>query len=526
MLEVFKASKSFYIVEKVIVFFVNMYRNSFLAQMVKTIYLIFEDSCFGRLASRYDEAEPIFLYSKACKVVSIFFQKCKNIVDCTVRPFKTGRLAFVGESKVARFNYEVMVFLVALYAFFDWIFRQYIITFSSLWDELFLVLLCLMWIYKWATRKDAESIKMSPFDIPIIIFIGTMIVLMLISPKEEVAFEGFRVIVQGILWYFFVFQLMKDENTVRKLVTVFVSFTGILGIHGLYQYIIGVEMPSTWIESSEVGIRTRVFSIFTSPNIFGSLLVLAIPMCVALLVSTEKKIKKVVFAILGLCMCASLLFTYSRGAWIGAAFAVVVYVFMKDKKLIIPAIFAVLLILILVPSISNRILFMLSPEYMASSMKGGRLIRWITGLQIFQEHPWIGLGLGSFGGAVATNHGLSAIVRGEVVNTFYMDNYYMKILVEAGLVGIVVFVFMMWQVFSISTKTLYIIKDNKQAKELGTGILAGITGVMIHCFVENIFEVPMMGVLFWLFVAAMAQLWYSNYKNTKVIEKRENDVKD
>ncbi len=515
MLEVLKSSVIYCLLEKCIVFFWGLYLDSVLAKIVRNVCRVFQDSYFGKLSRRYEDYEPLFLYSKCYKILRKFAEKCKSMVDYIVCPFWNGKLSFVSEAKVFKINYEIVVMLAMLYAVFDWIFRQYITSLASIWDEMFLIILCLMWLYKWVTKRDAEAIKTSPFDIAIIIFIGVMIVLMLISPKPQVAFEGFRATVQSLFWYFVAFQLMKNENTVRKLVTVFVWLTGILAIHGVYQYIIGVEMPSTWIESNEVGIRTRVYSIFTSPNIFGSLMVLAIPICIALLLTTEKKLKKVVFNILALCMFASLLFTYSRGAWIGVACAMGVYVLLKDKRLIVPAVFTVFLVLIFVPSISNRILYMLSPEYMASSMKGGRLIRWLTGIQIFQEHPWIGLGLGSFGGAVAMNNGLSAIVHGKVIETFYMDNYYMKIVAEAGLVGIVVFVFLMWQVFSISLKTVRIVED-KRFKELGMGIMAGLTGVMVHCFVENIFEVPMMGVLFWVFVAAMAQLWYSNYKKQSI----------
>ena len=526
MLEMFKTSKSFCIAHSIFVFFVNVYRNSFLARMINIFGCVYKDCCLGRMASRYCEYEPIFIYSKFYALIRNQFQKCKNAVKRIARPFQSGKLAFVGEAKVAHLNYEIVVLLVVLYAIFDWIFRRYITAYSNLWDELFLILLCFTWLYKWGTQRDAETIKISPFDFPIIIFSGVMVILMLVSPKERVAFEGFRVITQSLLWYFPAFQLMKNENTVKKLVMLFVGFTGVLAVHGVYQYIIGVEMPASWISSNEVGIRTRVYSIFTSPNIFGSLLVLALPMCVALVLLMKKGFQKILFSILGLCMCASLVFTYSRGAWIGVAVAIAVYVLMKDKRLIFPVVVVGLLMLLLVPSISNRILYMLSSEYMESSMKAGRLIRWLTGIQIFKEHPWIGLGLGSFGGAVAANHGLTAIVQGKIVDTFYMDNYYIKILVEAGLVGIVAFVYLMWQVFSISVKTLHIVEEKRQEKELGIGILAGLVGVMIHCFVENIFEVPMMGVLFWIFVAGMAQIWYSNYKNTKMLEKREKYVED
>ena len=504
MLNIFRESMIYQVIFRCLTYFEHIYQNSVLAAIIRHSFI-------GRIPRYYEEKEPLFLSSffvKLLKVIAGFFKK---IVDLIMRPVWNGKLAFVKEAKVFHIPYEILVYLIALFGFADFVFRQYFSGLSSVWDELFLILLVCVWVYKWMTEKDAEAYKMSPFDMSILIFIGIMVLEMFVSARFNIAFEGFRAIVQSMFWYFVAFQLLKSEKTIKYLVTVFVGGTGLLGIHGIYQYIIGVEMPSTWVQSSEVGIRTRVFSIFTSPNIFGSLLVLAIPMCVALFFVSNKVWQKILFLGLAGCMGGALLFTYSRGAWIGAVFAAGVYVLMKDKRLIIPAVIAGVLIFICVPSISERLLFMLSPEYMAASMRGGRLIRWITGLQILQEHPMFGLGLGGFGGAVAAHHDLQAVVRGSVVDTFYMDNYYMKIAAEAGLLGIAAFVFLMWQVFSVSVKTVHITK-NKQVKEIGIGITAGLTGVIIHCFVENIFEVPMMGVLFWTFVAAMAQMWYSNYK--------------
>lgn len=511
MLEILKSSLIYCVLEKCFTLFYNIYLNSYIAKVVNAIGIVFKDSCFGRVSKGYSEQEPLFLHSKTYIGLQKVMQGCKKIVDFISYPFYKGKLSFTSEAKVLNLNYEIVALLVVLYAVFDWIFRQYITPLASIWDELFLIFLCFVLIYKWFSKRDMEAIKVSPFDMTIVVFIGVMLVVMLISPNEQVAFEGFRAIVQSMFWFFVAFQLLKDESSVRKLATLFVWLTGILSIHGIYQYIIGVEMPSTWISANEEGIRTRVYSIFTSPNIFGCLIVLALPMCIALLLTTKNKRKKLLFSVFAICMCASLLFTYSRGAWIGAVCAIGVYVFMKDKRLIMPVIIVILLALILIPGISDRITYMLSSDYMESSMQGGRLIRWTIGLQILREHPWIGLGLGAFGGAVAANHELFTEVGGQLIETFYMDNYYMKIIVESGIIGILAFVFLMWQVIRVSIKTVHIV-ENKFTKEIGIGIIAGLSGVLAHCFVENIFEVPMMGVLFWVFVAAMAQLWYCNYK--------------
>lgn len=412
-------------------------------------------------------------------------------------------------------NYQTATYILGAYAFIDFIIRNYVTVFASIWDELFLILLIMLWGYKWLVYRKDISFKQTPLDLPIIIFITVMIFALIVnSPDFSISLEGFRAVVQYILWYFVILQLLKNEDGAKNMCMVLVIVAGIMAIHGVYQYAIGVEMPAGWVDSKEAGVRTRVFSILTSPNIMGSLMTLVVPMCISFVFISNEKSKKIIFSFIALMMIASLVFTFSRGAWIGFAVAIGIYVLLKDKRFIIPCIIFALLIVVCVPSVGDRIAYMLSPEYIESSLRGGRLVRWFTGLQILFQNPFLGVGLGHFGGAVAMNHNLSTIVGISVVKTFYMDNYYLKTAVEAGLLGFFAFVMLMYQVFLCSFRTI-LITENKNIKELEMGILAGLTGVIVHNWVENVFEVPMMTSCFWLLAAVMMHLWYLNYNKQK-----------
>ncbi len=409
-------------------------------------------------------------------------------------------------------RYEVAVFILAAFGVIDTVLRAFGGALGSVWDELFFILLVMLWIFKWIANRKDEGFKTSPMDIPLFIFISAMIICLIInSPDYSIALEGFRAIVQYMLWYFVVIQLLRGEKTAKGVTTFFVIVVGLLALHGIYQYIIGVEMPAGWVDQNEAGVRTRVYSIFTSPNIFGSLLTLASPMAISLAVVNKNTKGKILFAIIVLCMMASLVFTSSRGAWIGFAVAIGIYVLLKDKRLIIPCIVCVVLVVVAVPSVGNRISYMLSPEYIESSLKGGRLVRWITGLKIFANQPVFGIGLGHFGGAVAINHDLQTIVDTEVVKTFYMDNYWLKTAVESGIVGFSAFAALMYSVVVNGFRTMKI-ASTKLSRELSTGIMAGLCGVIVHNFFENVFEVPMMTSLFWMFVAVVMNIWYYEYK--------------
>lgn len=420
-------------------------------------------------------------------------------------------------------DYERATYLLGAYSVIDFGIRSVSDLLGGIWDELFLILLIGLWILKWILYRKEEGFKMTPLDMPVFIFITAMVFVLIVnSPDFKISLEGFRAVVQYILWYFVVIQLLRTEKGARNLCIFFVLVAFVLALHGVYQYIIGVEMPAGWVDSKEAGVRTRVYSILTSPNIFGCLMTLASPIAFSFVFSMKKIKSKVFFAFATCVMLLSLLFTFSRGAWIGFMVAAFVYVFIKDKRFFIPIIIGAILVIAFVPSVSNRITYMLSSEYIESSLRGGRLVRWATGLEMLKSNPFVGVGLGHFGGAVAMNHDLSYLVGVQVEKTFYMDNYFLKTAVESGLFGLGTFAILMYQVIINSLRTIRI-TVKKELRELEIGILAGLVGVICHNFVENIFEVPMMTSCFWLLVAVMMHLWYLNY-HKKVDLSENSDV--
>jgi len=418
-----------------------------------------------------------------------------------------GALAFAAAVALFTTKPHISVCFLACYGVADWIIRLVAPgALSSLWDELYLIGLVLLQIYKRIAYRNTEGFKTSPLDMPLIIYIAVMLGVLIINCTDyAIGIEGFRAIIQYTLWYFIVLQLIDDEKAIKAVAVTFVICSGILAIYGVLQFIIGVEMPEGWVDQNEAGVRTRVFAIFTSPNIFGSLLTLATPIAVSLMLTAKKTKGKAIYAFLAFMMVCSLVFTFSRGAWIGFALAAFIYIILKDKRLLLPFIAAAVILALCVPSVTNRITYMLSPEYIESSLKGGRLIRWQTGLRMINTYPILGVGLGNFGGAVAMNHKMRILVDGSYEKTFYMDNYFLKTAVESGIVGFTSFVVLMYSVFINGVRTIAL-ADDKLKKELSIGITAGLSGIIIHNLVENIFETPLMASLFWIFAALLINI--------------------
>lgn len=395
-------------------------------------------------------------------------------------------------------DYERSIILLAFYVLIDFGIRNVggLARFGGIWDELLFLGLVALFIYK-MIRYKRSSYKWTPLDFPIMLFIIVGIFLVCVnSPNIVIAIEGLRAVVQYILWYFVVVQLLDTTKKAVAVYWVITSIGALLGLHACYQFVTGAEMLGNWTDSAE-SIRTRAFSIVGSPNILGSIFVLCIPLAIGLVTSDKNNLRKIIAVGMTLVMGAGLLFTFSRGAWGAAAFGVCVFIFYKNKKLLLPLILCGLIGIMVVPQIADRISYMLTSEYSSKSKVGGRMYRWEEGLNRWsQGNKAIGLGLGRFGGAVATNHKLSP---------FYMDNYYIKTLVEMGYIGFIAFILLLICVIRWCSSAIKL-ERNARKRDLMMGLFAGVLGIMFNNATENIFEVPMMVTYFWICIGLIMVL--------------------
>ena len=396
----------------------------------------------------------------------------------------------------------VLLAAFALYLPIDWFLRSALelTAIASIWDEAFLLFSVLYLLFRMlVTRRERIKPRATPIDAPILFFLAAaFLVMMMVSPKMSIAVSGYRAVCQFMLWFFVLTRLIEDDRYLRVFYNTFCVMCVCIALHGIYQYIIGVEIPAGWVSQSEMGVRTRVFSIIGSPNIMGSLMVFAAPMLAALTYDKTRPLwGKLLLWGAVVVVCVAALFTFSRGAWFGLAIAVLLFCLIMDRKLVLLAVFAGVAVLLFVPEISNRITYLFTADFQEATNAGGRAIRWATGFSLLNTNPVFGFGLGRFGGAIAMQN---QVVDG--LKYFYMDNYYMKTLVEMGYAGLSAYLILLLATVVSCIRGMH--KTHRDAHNaLAVGMFCGMIGVLAHCYFENIFEVPYMNAYFWGFAAAI-----------------------
>lgn len=421
------------------------------------------------------------------------FRKFKNPV------FENSKLLLYIKKLKSRLNIgKILVGLTVGYIFVNFIIRNisFLSIFSSIWDELLLLILFMYIIIKKIKSSGSLGFNLTPMALPAAIYIILGVAhVMLVAPEIYVAIEGFRAVFQQVLWYFVITQLVRDVTDSKQVINLMISMGLFLGVHATYQYITKVPMPGNWVDVTE-NISTRAFSIVGSPNILGALFVLFIPMGVGMFLTKKEKNSKRFYLISTVFMVLGLVFTLSRGAWLAFAFSILIYIITLNYKFIVTFILLGGMFILSGGTMSQRLLFMLSPSYMVKSAAGGRLHRWKIGLNVWRQNRILGRGLGRYGGAVAMNNELAP---------FYLDNYYLKTLTEMGIYGILGLAFVII-CFIIFSRNIIKHQDNKNKKILSISLFAGVMGLLAQNFVENIFEVPAMAIYFWIVVALINTL--------------------
>ena len=399
----------------------------------------------------------------------------------------------------------ILLFAIGLYVLIDYTLRDILAipVISSVWDEA-LLLFCVIWII-WERKKAAPAIspKLNPLDLPVAVFFVTCFVLLnVVCPYFSIQVSGFRATCQYLFWFYLVTRLIRSDRDCMTLYLTLVTLSFVLSLHGIYQYITKAPMPSNWVAQAETAVRTRVYSIFGSPNIMGDFMVMFVPMAAALAYYAEKPSQKIMAWITTFCMCFACLFTMSRGAWVAMAVAILLFILLVDRRLFL-LLAAGLVVLVMIPFVRTRIGFLFTQDFVDANTNGGRGGRWSLGMELLQASGiWTGVGHGMFGGAVAMQNQVL-----DNVQYFYLDNYYLKTLVENGYLGLGAFIIMLLGMIVTSCRS--ICRTGAQWKQkanrnypLVVGMFCGLCGVLVHCFFENIFEEPYMMVYFWA-IAAM-----------------------
>ena len=305
-----------------------------------------------------------------------------------------------------------------------------------------------------------------------------------------------QVAVYGVfmLTYFMAANSVRSRQMAQKTVLALILSCFAASMLGVYQNFVGVESTASWIDSemfAEIG--ARVVGPFDNPNVFGEYLIMLLPLAISLILA-RRGAQRLIGAAVTLAAGAALVYTWSRGAWLGAMASVGLLLVLYHAvllRLVVPAIVALPFVAAALPSaIVSRLT---SIGNLADTSTAYRVSIWTASVNMLKDIFESGIGTGS----AAFSAVYPAYALGGAAYALHAHNLYLQIFVELGVVGIAVFVLMLFFFFRSVFSCYRTLGDRTQA----TTILAmglGVFALLVQGLTDNVWYNYRIVLLFWL----------------------------
>ncbi len=220
-------------------------------------------------------------------------------------------------------------------------------------------------------------------------------------------------------------------------------------------------------------------------------------------------------ALITLVVCVyCLLFAFSRGAYVAFAAGVLLVAAAQKRFLIIAIVAGLLGTAMLVPSVRERVSGTYvqtsdSSEEGLESSAQERVIIWQDALQLFKAFPLAGTGFQTY----EFMH--RALGYGDT------HNYYLKVLVEQGIIGLLIFLVIVWQMFA-QGYGLFLKSTEPFLSALGLGFVGCVMGAAVANLFGDRWTYLQVDSYLWILLALVCRARVL----TNQPQEQENDVQE
>jgi len=362
----------------------------------------------------------------------------------------------------------------------------------------------ILWIAKGLIKREEWNPKLDLFSLLFLIWIGISLLSTGLSPFLIPSLKGFAKFLVYLTAYFLFLSNFDTKERKEKAVFVVSLSALIVSLYGVWQEIIGVAPLALWEDIEAMGENVvRVYSTLKNPNLLGGYLIGVIPLCLSLLIM-RRDWRRPLLALSFVSSLLALLWTYSRGAYIGF-FASILVLFLlllrlawqkgKTKARLAIALFLVLFVLlssltvIASPTLKGRIKTIFSIWGHTSNVT--RFTIWKSSLQMFKDNWLIGIGPGN-----DTFRRVYAFYMRPRFNSLASYNIFLQVAIENGILGLIVFLSMLYVLFSRGIKRIS--EEDTSTAILIIGAISACVAPLFHGLVDTIWYRPQPQMLFWL----------------------------
>lgn len=330
----------------------------------------------------------------------------------------------------------------------------------------------------WTGIRGLSLEKLRPLRRPLVFAILLLIAASAFSIKHSQAPEEIFRYTLGLILFLIVAPLPESEK--KRLVPWIILGAFAVSVLALRQYFFGFDLLRDYVAQEKTTdpfilekiAQRRVFFPFPTPGILGGYLAMTLPL------AFHPK-KRMLFLIP---LTGALLLTKSLGALISLT-AVTAVLFLPQAHSPKKKIFAILALGAILGCVFALRTDNASRHLLPVFSLLTRVDYWKETWEIIRAHPLTGAGLGNF----------------DLSGSRYAHNSFLQLWAEAGLAGIVSF---LWLVIAVLKKSWKEIRCSPERKQK-IGLLAGVCVFLVHNLMDFTFFLPATSFIWWVMLGLL-----------------------
>ena len=346
-------------------------------------------------------------------------------------------------------------------------------------------------------QLDEARLSLRYLDVLAILLVCVGVASLLVSIKPWESLRALRqTVVEPVLLYTVVVGAGGGRVTARRLLLALVASAVAVSLVGIYQYAANEN-----IITAEESLR-RIRGLYGSPNHLGMFLGRAFP--VALALAALGGTRRGLFAGALLPIGVALVLTFSVGAWVGVAAAVVAVALYFGRRVVLSGGAAALVLcavslpaLLRVERIASHLDFSEGTSFL-------RLQLWGSALDLVWDHPLAGVGLDNF---LYYYRDLGYMLPGgwREPSLSHPHNLALDFWLSLGLIGLLLFSVLLYRFYRDAWRVVRR-SPVRGDRALALAALASMTDFVAHGLIDASYFRPDLSVVFWLTVAILRLL--------------------
>ncbi len=374
--------------------------------------------------------------------------------------------------------------------------------------EVFFAAACILAVL-YCLRYGVPQCGAMPLMVPAALFAAAALVSLAGSPRAlfGAAFYMFTVF-QYILLYIGVILFVRGEGERRLFVCVIMEGAAVVALYGLYQYVHMLTLQeSEWVDSSAFPLlQRRMYSTLYNPNLLSAYLLTVMGVTASVSLWVRKKVYKAAglgfFCLLALC----LLLTYSRGAWISAAVMAFLLGLIWNRRIWVVFLAIPAVLLFYHGGIADRLISIFSHREADTSV-AMRLDMWSDTVEMWLDHPFFGIGWGSFKFAYPA---YNELIQKAGITIFHCHNLFLNILTETGLAGFITFFTFFFGHFHYGRLQLLKACRESFSYMLAAAVICVVAAISVSGLSDDDLFSTQVSMIFWLISALFCNDYAEN----------------